>query len=32
MKQKEEEAHARNQRFISELAVLFPEEIVQEEG
>lgn len=32
MKKKEQTAHAKNQRIISELAALFPEEIVQEEG
>lgn len=32
MKKKEKEVHAKNQRNISELAALFPEEVVQEEG
>lgn len=32
MKKREQEAHARNQRKISDLAALFPEETVQEEG
>lgn len=32
MKKKEEQALAKNQRKIGELAALFPEEIVQEEG
>lgn len=32
MKKKEEQALAKNQRKISELAALFPEEIVEEEG
>lgn len=32
MKKKEKKAHARNQRNISELAALFPEEMVQEKG
>lgn len=32
MKKKEKEAHVRNRRNISELAALFPEEKVQEEG
>lgn len=32
MKKREQEAHARNQRNISQLAALFPEETVQKEG
>lgn len=32
MKKKEREAHAKNQRTISELAALFPEEMVPIKG